>query len=70
MRIKQKIYDPGFGTSASNKQQRIMNKDGSFNVTHLNREIQFRDMYIYLLNISFLILPLTLFLALFITFLV
>ena len=52
MRIKQKIYDPGFGTSASNKQQRIMNKDGSFNVTHLNREIQFRDMYIYLLNIS------------------
>ncbi|APD06259.1 hypothetical protein UJ101_00721 [Flavobacteriaceae bacterium UJ101] len=47
-----KIKDPGFGSFDSKKIARILNKDGSFNVKHINRKTSFRDLYHHLININ------------------
>lgn len=45
-------FDPGTGLSSSDKQSRIMEKDGSFNIIHRNRQLHIGMMYSYLINAS------------------
>lgn len=47
-----KIKDPGIGNSSARFVNRMINKDGSFNVIHLNKERRFSEAYNYLICIS------------------
>lgn len=46
------IKDPGFGYSSSNKPNRLVNADGSFNMTHLNKSFSFSELYTWLIDMS------------------
>lgn len=47
-----KIKDPGIGNSSTQFVNRMINKDGSFNVIHLNKARRFSEAYNYLICIS------------------
>lgn len=47
-----KVKDPGFGESTITSAKRIVNKDGSFNIKHLNGKIGISALYAYLVDIS------------------
>lgn len=47
-----RIKDPGFGTFDSKKIARVILKDGTFNVKHINRTTSFRDLYHHLMNVN------------------
>ncbi len=47
-----RIKDPGFGAFDSKKVARVINKDGTFNVKHINRNASFRDLYHHLMNVN------------------
>jgi inward rectifier potassium channel len=44
--------DPGFGEKFFKKTKRIINKDGSFNVTRIDGGFSSRDLYQFLINLS------------------
>lgn len=44
--------DPGIGLVYKRKTKRVINKDGSFNVLRKGRVLPFRDIYLYLVNMS------------------
>lgn len=47
-----KIKDPGYGGFDTEKTERIINDDGTFNVKHINRVAHFRDLYHHLINVG------------------
>lgn len=47
-----KIKDPGLGESSVTSAKRIVNKDGSFNIKHLNGKVGISALYAYLVDIS------------------
>lgn len=47
-----KIKDPGFGIKTERGASQIINKDGSSNVIHTNRQFRIDDLYSYLIQIS------------------
>ena len=47
-----KIKDPGIGNSSAQFAKRMINKDGSFNVIHINKARRFSEAYNYLIGIS------------------
>lgn len=51
---KKPTFDPGTGLSSSDKQARIMQKDGSFRIEHRNREKHLGMIYSYLINVNWL----------------
>lgn len=51
MARQNKQFDPGFGKTSLGH-ERIINKDGSVNVLHMNRTFQFRDVYHFMINTS------------------
>ena len=44
--------DPGFGHGSKLGAKRIINKDGSSNIVHINRKSNVNDLYSYLISIS------------------
>ncbi len=46
------IQDPGIGTQFSGKTQRVINRDGSFNIVKKGASTGFRDVYRYMIEIS------------------
>jgi len=50
--LAKKIKDPGLGNSASPYAKRMVNSDGTFNIIHLNKAIQLREAYNYLVHLS------------------
>lgn len=52
--MAKKIKDPGFGTSSAKRAKRIVNKDGSFNIKHLNGKQGITSLYSYLVDISWM----------------
>ena len=53
MRLKT-TFDIGFGLNITKDVGRIVSKSGDFNVAHKNRPFQFRDVYHYLINTSWI----------------
>ncbi|WP_430413217.1 ion channel [Kordia sp.] len=49
-----KVKDPGLGESTVTSAKRIVNKDGSFNIKHLNRKSGISALYAYLVDISWI----------------
>lgn len=47
-----KVKDPGLGESSVTSAKRIVNKDGSFNIKHLNGKVGISALYAYLVDIS------------------
>ncbi|WP_282122210.1 ion channel [Algibacter mikhailovii] len=47
-----KIKDPGLGNSSAQFAKRMINKDGSFNVIHLNKARRFSEAYNFLIGVS------------------
>ena len=47
-----KVKDPGLGESTITSAKRIVNKDGSFNIIHLNRRSGISALYAYLVDIT------------------
>ncbi|GGZ67496.1 ion channel [Algibacter mikhailovii] len=47
-----KIKDPGLGNSSAQFAKRMINKDGSFNVIHLNKARRFSEAYHFLIGVS------------------
>ncbi|WP_136481417.1 ion channel [Cognatitamlana onchidii] len=47
-----KIKDPGLGNSSAQFAKRMINKDGSFNVVHVNKKRRFSEAYNFLIGIS------------------
>jgi inward rectifier potassium channel len=69
MRIKMQIKsdDPGFGEKYFSQTQRLINKDGSFNIIKKGAGFTPRDIYQYLINVSwpkFFLIVLTFYIAL------
>jgi len=50
--MAKKVNDPGFGYKSSKNLKEVINKDGSSNVIHLNRPFNFRDLYVYFIDLS------------------
>ncbi|AXT54787.1 ion transporter [Aquimarina sp. MMG015] len=50
--MAKKIKDPGIGLSSNKRAKRFINKDGSFNIKHLNRRTSISRSYNYLISIS------------------
>ena len=48
--MSKKIKDPGFGYDSSNTSHRLVNRDGSFNIKHLNKKFSFSEVYSYLIG--------------------
>lgn len=48
--MPKKIKDPGFGYTTTNKPNRLVNADGSFNMKHLNKKFTFSEVYSYLID--------------------
>ena len=48
------INDPGIGTQFKKKTKRIINKDGSYNIIKIGGQKGFRDVFKYMLEISWL----------------
>ena len=47
-----KVKDPGFGYQSSKNAKKIINQDGTSNVTHVNRTRNWNDLYSHLIDIS------------------
>lgn len=47
-----KVADPGFGKISTKNVQRFVNKDGTFNITHVNNRSSIESAFTYLVNIS------------------
>lgn len=47
-----KVKDPGLGESTITTAKRIVNKDGTFNIKHLNGKVGISALYAYLVDIS------------------
>lgn len=52
--MAKKTQDPGFGYNSIKGAKRIINKDGSSNIIHLNRKSNINDLYAYLISISWI----------------
>jgi len=52
--LSKKIKDPGVGNSSAKYVGRLIDKNGRFNVIHLNKPRRFSEAYNYLVNISWL----------------
>ncbi|WP_405206983.1 ion channel [Aquimarina sp. LLG6339-5] len=50
--MAKKIKDPGIGLSSNKRAKRFINKDGSFNIKHVNRRTSISRSYNYLISIS------------------
>lgn len=50
--MARKVKDPGFGEATTTASKRIVNKDGSFNIKHLNGKVGISALYAYLVDIS------------------
>jgi inward rectifier potassium channel len=50
--MQRQTIDPGLGEKYFQKTKRIINNDGSFNVTKIGAGFYYRDIYQYLINIS------------------
>ncbi|WP_420573133.1 ion channel [Kordia sp.] len=50
--MARKVKDPGLGESSITTAKRIVNKDGSFNIKHLNGKTGISALYAYLVDIS------------------
>ena len=50
--MARKVKDPGLGESTVTSAKRIVNKDGSFNIKHLNGKVGIAVLYAYLVDIS------------------
>jgi inward rectifier potassium channel len=50
--MQKQTIDPGLGEKYFQKTKRIINNDGSFNVTKVGAGFNYRDIYQYLINIS------------------
>ncbi len=50
--MSEKIKDPGVGKVSSQFAERMVNTNGSFNITYLNKSRRFSEAYNYLVNIS------------------
>ena len=50
--MKNRIKDPGIGDSSSPIAKRIIDTNGSFNVEHVNKKVNFLETYNFLLRIS------------------
>ncbi|WP_108805333.1 ion channel [Aquimarina sp. Aq107] len=50
--MAKKIKDPGIGLSSNKRAKRFINKDGSFNIKHINRRTSISRSYNYLISIS------------------
>ncbi len=50
--MAKKIKDPGLGNTSSPYAKRMVNSDGTFNVIHLNKSVQLREAYNYLVRLS------------------
>lgn len=50
--MTKRIKDPGLGKTSSPIAKRMVNKDGTFNVVHLNKSARLREAYNYLVQIS------------------
>lgn len=50
--MAKRIKDPGLGNTSSPYAKRMVNKDGSFNIQHLNKPTQIRETYNYLVHVS------------------
>ncbi len=50
--MAKKIKDPGIGLSSDKLAKRFINKDGSFNIKHINRKTSISRSYNYLISIS------------------
>lgn len=50
--MARKVKDPGFGESTTRSARRIVNKDGSFNIKHVNGKVGIASLYSYLVAIS------------------
>lgn len=61
--MAKRIKDPGLGKTSSPVAKRMVNKDGTFNVVHLNKSARLREAYNYLVQISWYQLFLLAFLA-------
>jgi len=49
-----KIKDPGFGYASKKDVKSVVNKDGSSNIIHQNKNFSFEDLYSYLIQISWI----------------
>ena len=47
------IKDPGLGYKGSENAKKIINKDGSSNVVHLNKSRSVNDLYAYFIAVSY-----------------
>ena len=54
MSMFDKIRDPGFGEKYNSKTKRLINTDGSFNVTRVGEKYHVRDVFQWLINLSWL----------------
>lgn len=52
--MARKINDPGFGNTSAKNIQRFVNKNGTFNIRHLNNKNRISAAYSYLVDISWL----------------
>ena len=52
--MTKKIKDPGFGYQSAKNAQKIINKDGSSNVIHINKRRSLDDLYSYFIEISWI----------------
>jgi len=50
--LAKKIKDPGLGNTSSPYAKRMVNADGTFNIVHLNKAVQLREAYNYLVHLS------------------
>lgn len=50
--MAKRIKDPGFGAASITTAKRIVNKDGTFNIKHLNGKTGISALYAYLVDIS------------------
>lgn len=50
--MAKKTQDPGIGYSTQKGARQIINKDGSSNIIHVNRDSNINDLYSYLISIS------------------
>jgi inward rectifier potassium channel len=48
--MRKHIKDPGFGYASSEKPNRLVNPDGSFNMKHVNKQFSFSELYTYLIS--------------------
>ncbi|NER13304.1 ion transporter [Leptobacterium flavescens] len=46
------VADPGFGRTSAENVQRFVNKDGTFNIKHINHKNQITNTFSYLIDIS------------------